>query len=440
MKPVHRRQLPSRLYNLSLVECDDNDSIVVFCSDVVRPTYAPLFDANDRLVGIFYSTMAGCIFSRRSEISKWPRDRLFLDRAKVIRYFQTHDVFAILVALNEKSANLIDPTRDARPIWHRPQWNVDLKLSNVDRWVCAVDERVNLLKSGKARAMGMDGKDNMAFFGIVLSAIACLVDGSDADLFYQLGRMDELIDLEALTWLKSNLNYAYGFDVGYADSISNYPYKDWLKETIVVRVNVPEHLHLFGKSNLPPCHMGKTYVGIKAFRSIAQRNFVVEWKKWAVAIFRRLGDVIDPALSEFMSRTRLWKVNPQSKALVESTPDLIFPMISPLAPLCLQKLFSATGGRNLKHYARWQLAELAVDMNWSKFSVLNAVKPEYRSEISAAMEGYRRKGTTKNRCKIYMRSTDLCPYSTETFRQCCGEVKDIEDLWPGKSFQYRLMA
>lgn len=437
MKPLQRRQLPPRLYNLSLVEIGIDDSIVVFCGDSVRPSYTPIFDMHDRLVGIFFTTMPNCIFSRRLEENKhWPRDRLFLDRAKISRYYQTHDVFAELGALNELHKESIDPLREARPLWERPTWTVDYSLSNIDAWVCAVEDRVVQLQKGTAQMV--DKKDNMAFFGLVLSAVACLVDGTDMDLFYQLARLDELIELESKCWIAGSINYAYNFKVDFKSAIVDYPYMEWLKESFVVFVAVPEQIQWLGK-NTAPFHMGRTYIGIKAFRPIAQRIFVHGWKRWAISIFRQLNAVqhMDPALVEFMSRTRIWKTKMHTKALITSSPDLLFPTLSPSAPACLKKLF--IDGRNLKHYARWQLAELAIDMGWSKYSVLNAVKIDYRSEISAAMESYRRKGTTKKRCLIYMRSTDLCPYSTDTFRNCCSEVADIEDMSPSVSFQYRLM-
>jgi len=447
MKPQQRRQLPTRLFNLRLVEGDHSDTIVVFCGDMVQPSYTPLFDANDRLVGIFFTPLKQCLFSRRAFTAeedkcsaKWPRELLFLDRAKIIHFYQTNDVFALLLSLNAKSAGLIDPMRDARPLWERPHWNVDPQLSNTDLWIAQVEDRLTRLKQGSAKAT-VDGADNMAFFGIVLAAVASLVPGNDTDLFFQLSRMDEIIDMEAGSWLSQSINYAYQFRVGFADTITDYPHKDFLTEPLVVRIAVPEYLQ-FLHGTKAPFHFGKTYIGIKAFAPFARRMFVFGWKKWAIQIFRKLNASVDwdPALVEFMARTRLVHVSPFGKPLLVSTPALILPTVSPFAPACLQKLFSNSGnGRNLKHYARWQLAELAVDLEWTKFTVLNLVKPENRSEIGAAMDGYRRKGRTKNRCQIYMRSTDLCPYSPSTFRNCCAEISDIEDLSPGVSMQYRIL-
>jgi hypothetical protein len=209
---------------------------------------------------------------------------------------------------------------------------------------------------------------------------------------------------------------------------------------LVVHVRVPEFMPFLGRSG-SPFHDGWTYVGLKAFRTVARKLFHLGWKKWALLFFRRMkgfGEA-DVALLEFMQRTRIKRevVFGMTGPSIAS-PELLFPVISPLAPPCLQKLFSDS--RNLKHYARWQLAELAVDMQWSKTALLNLVKSDYRHEISASMDSYKRKGPLKARCRILMKSTNLCPFSKQTFHNCCADVKDIEDMTPATSFHFRLLA
>lgn len=449
MRPNERKQLPPRLYHLFLAELDEfENSITVFSGPDVFPSYTPIFDKNTgKLIGLFLSTQVGMVFSRvtnnagNGKFKPWPSDKLFLDVAKILSRPMDFS-FKALLELNEKSKQLklIDPSRDPRPLWELSSLPPLLSCSNIDTWVGVVQTRLEHLKKGQAGVT--DRIDMMGMLGIVLGAVACY---SSADEILTSVKFDEIIGLEADAWLNMPFNHAYMFRTGSVGSISDYPFKSFLKdETTVVCVPVPEFLHfLLREKNVAPFYNGKTYIGLKAFKAIARKMFIQNWKIFTLSVYKKLHDIeSDPALSEFMSRVRLrpFQAFNNATSLVSSTPEILFPVPDKsIVPPCLMKLFSGGVDLNLKHYGRWQLAELAVDMGWPKHSILSLVPVKSRSEIAAAYESYRRAGRTPNRCQIYMRSTDLCPFSSSTFQNCCNAVTDIEELTPAISLQHRIL-
>jgi hypothetical protein len=428
---MQRKQLTG-LGNLRLAEEDTFTGRVLIYHWPARPSYTPIFDG-DTLVGVFFSTDTSLVCTRlRVAESDWPADYVYLNHSKIKAKGRGRDLRKDLELMNMKSKGMLDPSRNPRPLWDRPQWDGYAIYSNVDTWARGTLDRLKKLKEGTATTV-LDGECNMAMLGIMLGAIACLDPRVGFDQF------DDIIGQEADAYLRNVFNYAYGFRIGEAKTITGYPFGDFLTEKVVVRVNVPENMHFIGKP--PPLYLGRTYIGLDAFKSVARKMFIFKWKMFAGQLRQSLNlqslnsnSATDPALIEFMQKVRLRPM--RSNLKISTSPLIFFPILSLAAPPCLQTLFA---DRPMKHYARWQLAELAVDMGWTLPDLMSHFHESGRTEVAAAYQGYQKKPRTTNRCKIYMRSGKLCPFDKHTFDACCGAQIDIEDMNPALSFQHRLL-
>lgn len=442
MKASDRKQLPSCLYKLLLSEADDQNSILVFLGEPAVQFYTPFF-VNNELVAVFYSWQKRFVHSRqRLESKTWPCERVFIDAQKLIKHWMPRkaDIYKDIQQKNQSAeAQFIDPRRDARLPWNRNSWIGDSSFSNIDVWADNTQKRLLELKNGTATTI-MEGRCHMAVMGVMISVLSCLHANADASSF--LHDFDTLIGQEADTYLRGTFNYAWKYPICLKEDIQDYPYIDYLDEHVNVCVDVPEMLSALLKANIKsPLYRGKTYVGIRRFMLVARAIFISEWKQFAVRLFVQFPKD-DPAFTEFCSRVKYREktlsLNPT--LIIPTSALLLFPQVSQAAPACMKKMFSSLP---LKHYARWQLGELAVDMGWS----LNNLMTYYtdtqpnRREVTAVFQSYTRKRVpTRNRCKIY-RKNAYCPYSYNTYSMCLGEqnnLPDIEDLSPALFFQKRI--
>lgn len=448
MKPHERKQLPRNIHNLSLQEATNNSFIDVFIGEC-KQTFTPFFE-NGQLVAVFYSWQTKFVESKHriQSTNNWPMERIYINYDKILRYWRlkTSSIASHIIEQNEMiKENPIDPSRDYRLPWEKTEWIGDASCSNIDRWSEITKRRIEQLKLGTAKTI-FDKVCHMEMLGVIIAILACI--DKRADCVSYLHEFDEIIGQEADAYLRSGFNYAGKYKVLTKSEIDlfKYPYKDYIHELMVVEIPVPELLHpLLRIGHRAPLHKGITYVGIKKFKSAAKIIFINEWKLFALRALR-LFPSNDPAFDEFCQKMKLFSTLDTLPGLKTSA-SLLFPTISPAAPACMQTLFQKLP---LKHYARWQLAEIAVDMKWS----LNNLMAHYsdtninRREVTAAYRGYHKKPPTRNRCKLYMRKS-ICPYNTFTYRACTASsnfddslpptpIPDIEDLNPAHFFQKRI--
>ena len=434
MKASERKQIPFPLRHLILVEADANHCIEVFVGDCF-PSYTPLFE-NECLVGIFYSWQRRFVHSRTRVTSNWPKEQIFLNRAQIILHWRNKrdTIGQDLLAQNNRLAaeSAINPTLDSRLLWQRSSCEKNPFYAHVDEWVKLTNIRLENLKNGTAKTI-FDGTTHMAMLGVILAVLACV--DRRADSVSYLHEFDDTIGQEADSYLRSNYNYAWNFPVCFKTEIDDYPFLDTLTEVLNVKVAVPEFLYpLLRMGHKGPLYRGYTYIGVKRFKLVARFIFITQWKEFALKVLASLtGD--DPALNEFMEKVQLRKTNENFS--VASSASLLFPVVQSSAPPCIHALFST---RPLKHYARWQLAELAVEMGWSLNNVLAYYNDNQanRREVTAAFKSYQQKPTTRNRCKLYMHKK-ICPYTVKTCGDCAGGQTDIEDLRPSQFFKARLL-
>lgn len=439
MKPHERKQLPKGLYNLLLVEADAEDSILVWKGPYSRVAYTPLF-VDGVLRAIFFSTQTQFVVTRlKVYTNQWPQDRIYINRTRLLRHCAKQDLPQLLIMKNQQAAeNAVDPSRDPRPLWHHDTWRGQPGFSNIDVWTAATTQRINDLACHRA-SFELTPSHNMAILGVMLSVIASM-HTQDFLTTGSFSPFDEIIGQEADAWLACPHNYAWNFPVLLSTDMGAYPYKSFIAETMVVAVPVldvlPELQLAFSRYTMPPFWKGTTYVGYRAFKAVARRLFMRDWKRFALQLATGL-PLRDPALAEFMSNVRLRSLH-SPVVLGRSTPALLFPFLHPQTPACMKTLFQT---RPLKHYSRWQLAELAVDMGWSLADLMfyYTDKEANRREVQASYNLYKTKPPVRNRCKIYM-AKNICPYTTETYAHCCGvsAADNGTDLHPAQNFHRRL--
>lgn len=447
----------------------ENTSIEVYGGDC-KPSYTPIF-VHDRLVAVFYSWDTRFISSRERILSAaytWPRERIYINRATLLHYWAgkitliKDDIIEKDKIQKDKIENdkiqtacaFIDPSRDSRMVWSNSAWKFDATYSNIDLWVTLTQNRILALKSNTAKTT-IDPAGHMAVLGVMIAVLACV--NKSADHVDYLHEFEEIINQEAWAYFRSGLNYTFGFQVLYKADIIDYPYTDLITETMVVKLDILQlgkHLMKLGLAYVCPYWKGFTYLGIKQFKVVARLLFIAQWKEFSLRLLKNFpADGIDPAFSDFRSQVRLKSAKPSSglksanlsgsairhKIIIETSAELLFPVVSDAAPPCMHKLFSAPP---LKHYARWQLGELAVDMGWSK----NNLMAHYldtnvnRAAVGALYSSYEKKPPARNLCKIW-HSKGYCPYSTATFDLCAGgPIADMEDYNPAAFFQRRLAA
>mgnify|MGYP000938746053 CR=1 FL=1 len=449
MKPHQRKQIPRQLYALLLCEPDQDNAIEIFIGDC-KPYFSPFFDDKDRLCAVFYSWQTKFIHTRvkqQNKKIKWPQERIFINVTKLRRYWLPKmDTIAddIIFQNNLKSStkNVIDPSRDARFIWDKPNWMGSAACTNIDTWADITLARINNLKNGTEKAI-LNPLSHMGILGVMIAVVSCLDKRADSVTY--LHEFDDIIGQEADTFLSSELNYAWNFDVMFKSDVKEFPYMDFLTETMVVKLAVPEYLApLLKIKHKVPFWKGVTYVGIKKFKLFARILFISEWKLFALRLLALIpSPSSDPAFNEFCSKVKLQPtIVLNSTPILQTSANLLFPKVSPHAPPCMQKLFVKPP---LKHYARWQLGEISVDMGWSLNNLLTYYTdtPANRREVTANYHSYRKKIPPRNRCKIF-KQKDLCPYDNQTFHLCASAgnssspLPDIEDLSPALFFQHRL--
>ena len=438
MIPAERKQLPRSLHYLILKELDQDDSFCAYIGDC-RPTYIPIFEKGV-LAGIFYSWQSKFVFSRKRVGSEsWPQEHIYINREKLVHSWRLKraEIGPDLLLHNARSAHYtINPQLDARLLWDRPQLLKDQKCSNIDFWADLTMARLDALKNDTATSF-CSGRTNMAMIGVMFSILACVDRRADSPNY--LHEFDDIINKEADAYFRSNYNYAWKFSIAYKSEVNDFPYLDYVTETMLVKVPVPEYLSpLLRTGHKVPFYRGHTYVGIKHFKAVARHMFVSDWKRFALRLLASLlplGDNLP--LDEFMETVKFKKR--ATSIFEESSASLLFPVVHQSAPPCIRTLLAT---QPLKHYARWQLAELAVEMGWS----LNNLMAHYpdnarnRNEVSSAYKGYQKKPIAPNRCKMFM-AKGLCPYTASTCQQCAESASaDIEDLRPSQFFQRRLQA
>ena len=437
MIPSERKQLPRSLHNLILKELDKDDSFCAFVGDC-RPSFTPIFEKGV-LAGVFYSWQSKFVFSRKRVVSNWPQERIYINREKLVHYWRLKriEIGPDLLLHNARSVQFnINPQLDARLLWDQPQMLKDEKCSNIDFWAELTMSRLEALKNNTATSFS-SGRTNMAMVGVMFSVLACIDRRADSPNY--LHEFDDIINKEADAYLRSNYNYAWKFAVCYKSDIKDFPYLDYITETMLVKIPVPEYLSpLLRTGHKVPLYQGYTYVGVKHFKAVARHIFIADWKRFALrllASLQPLGENLP--LDEFMDTVKFRKRT--ASIFEESCASLLFPVIHPSAPPCIRTLLAT---QPLKHYARWQLAELAVEMGWSLNNLL-AHYPDNarnRNEVKAAYIGYQKKPILRNRCKMFM-AKSLCPYTASTCQDCKGTISaDIEDLRPSQFFQRRLQA
>lgn len=442
MKAIHRRQLLANARGLIFSTLDEDGGVNIFVGDC-KPTCVPLF-INDELKGIFFSFQNSLITGRlkqKDSLTGWPIDRVFLNIPKILKRNSNH--MEEMIQANRRGIGLIDPRRDPLPPWERDLLKELPKDINIDDWVLKTQSRHEELKKGIATC-DFSANVNLALVGVVLSVVASLptknVTVRDLDSF------STLASLEADSYLRtSDFNHAYGFEIlpiGTSDLPKDYT--SFIPPGTLVRVRVPEQLIYLPKMSLL-LFQGWAYMGLEEFKNVRKKLLIRSWKAFIMHVYTQLRDFQDPALDEFMSKVQIRSRTILSGHLIQSHPNLLLgKQISPTAPPCLQTLFGDKT-KNIKHYNRWQLAELAVEMNWS----IETLLAEYNdsksgiNEVKAAFASYSRKTHLKGRCKIYM-NTGLCPYNRETYLNCLSQGKeappmiDIEEMSPSVSFQIRL--
>ena len=444
MKPYRRKQLPKNIFHLLLGEADQDNAIDVFVGGDSKQTYTPFFDEKDYLAGVFYSWQNKFVHTRvRLQGFKWPKERIYIDVPKLLRYWKSKmkDIPAdILHQNNVKAGQVLDPNRDARYMWAKPTWSASASCTNIDVWAEATRQRIANLKNGTAKTV-FDPLSHMAIFGVVIAVVACI--DKRANSVSYLHEFDDLIGQEADAYLNSGFNYAWNHQVLFKHEVTDYPYMDFLTDQLVVQIAVPEHLPALSKvKHKVPFWKGLTYVNLKKFKQVARHMFITEWKEFALKTLAMF-PTDDPAFAEFCGMVKIQpNIILNSAPLLQTSASYLFPTVSPAAPPCMHTLFSSPP---LKHYARWQLGELAVDMGWSVNNLMTYYPDTNanRREVLANYHSYRNKLPPRNRCKIF-KQKKLCPYDQHTFHLCASAgnpdspLPDIEDLSPAVFFQHRL--
>ena len=434
MKAYERKQLPYPLRNMILVEAGKDNSVTVYVGGDCLPSYTPLFEAG-RLVGVFYSWQRRFVHSRKRLNSNWPQEQIFFDRDQIIRHWRLkrETISGDLLAHNNRVTESINPALDGRLLWQRSTCEKNSFYAHVDEWVQLTQTRLEHLKNATAKTV-FDGTTHMAMMGVILAVVACI--DRRADSVSYLHEFDDIIGQEADSYLRSSYNYAAAFPVVFKSDIDDYPFLDTLHEVLNVKVAVPEFLYpLLRVGHKGPLYRGYTYIGVKRFKLVARYLFITQWKLFALKVLASLS-AGDPALDEFMEKVKLRKDHENLN--VASSAALLFPTVHSSAPPCIHALLSS---RPLKHYARWQLAELAVEMGWSLNNLLAYYNDNQvnRREVTAAYKSYQQKPLTQNRCKLYMHKK-ICPYTVKTCGECTGGQTDIEDLRPSQFFKARILA
>lgn len=413
MLPSQRRQLPRQLFNLTL-RVNASDGILVYRYPA-RPTYTPFFDKNDNLVGVFLSTVDEMVACRVRVENTMPCDKIFVDVNMVLKWARKKNLVQELINLNNVSGHLIDPDRDPSPFWEKKIWPRDPLYSSIDYWALKTKERIHMLKNGTARTL-FDGDCNMAMIGVMLAM-------EDFTAF------DSLIQQEADAYARMPFNYAWQFETVLVHDI-DYPFKDHLKENVVVRVKVPEFLHLLDKP--PPFFRGVTYIDYTLFKPTARKLFMLGWKRFAASLSNL---VSSPQFSEFLTLIKLPLFREAKVQFSPSTPSEILQPDATVPP-CLISLFAV---KPFKHYARWQLACLAVDLKWPEHILARELAGQSATVVGEVVKHYRsykQRPTLKARCRVYMHS-GLCPYTARTCSQCTGQDQDIENMTPAGNFLLR---
>ena len=445
MHPLQRRQLPRNIHNLHLQTADDDNAIEIHVGEC-KPAYTPFFDAHNQLVGVFYSWQNKFTFTRqRLPDETWPRERVFIDREKVVRFwrYKTETIPNDIEVQNTRITTLIDPSRDARLLWDRPTWTANPAYSNVDVWVKATQARILALKNGTAKTI-FSPSCHMDMLGVIIAVLSCVDKNADSPIY--LHEFSEIIGQEADAYLRSGFNYAWNFNVLFKTDIRDFPYLDYLTEPMAVKLPVPDLLSPLLKSkHKVPLWQGYTYIGLRHFQRVVRLMFMTQWKDYALKVLPLCHglDQTYPSSLAFAEFSRQVQLQPQvainSSQLLSTSAAVLFPVLSPLAPPCFVKLFAA---RPLKHYARWQLGEIAVDMGWSHNNLMAHYvdTPANRREVAANFHAYQKKTPIRHRCKIF-KHAKLCPYDANTFHECAGlEPTDIEDLSPALFFQRRMAS
>lgn len=444
MKPHHRKQLPKGIFYLLLEEVDQDNAIEVFVGGDAKQTYTPFFDEKDCLAGVFYSWQNKFVHTRvRLQGYKWPKERIYIDVEKVLKYWKSkiRNIAEDITHQNKvKASFILDPGRDARFLWAKPTWSGSASCTNIDTWAEITLQRIANLKNGTAKTV-FDPLCHMAIFGVVIAVIACI--DKRADSINYLHEFDNIIGQEADAFFNSGFNYAWNHQVLFKQEITDFPYLDFITEPLVVQVAVPEHLpELLKAKHKVPFWKGLTYVGFKKFKLVARHKFITEWKEFALKTLA-LFPVHDPVFAEFCSMVKLQpSITLNSSPFLQTSASYLFPTVSPAAPPCMHTLFSSPP---LKHYARWQLGELAVDMGWSVNNLMTYYSDTAanRRAVLANYHSYRKKLPPRNRCKIF-KQKKLCPYDQHTFHLCASAgnpaspLPDMEDLSPAVFFQHRL--
>jgi hypothetical protein len=440
MKALHRRQLLANPRGLIYANLENDNSVFIFVGDC-KPTCVPIF-INDELKGLYFSFQNTMVLSRQKQknsSSGWPVDRVFLNIAKILK--RKTNFMDEMIQANVGGIGLIDPRRDPLPPWERDLMKELPKFIHIDDWVLKTQLRQEELKKGIA-VSDYCSSINLAITGVILAVVASL-PSRNASL-RDLDAYTPLASLEADSYLRtSDLNFTYGYELLPYGTKLPPDFAPFISPGTLVKIRVPENLMFLSKN--PLLYQGWAYVGLADFKNIRSRLLMRSWKLFILHVYEKLQEIDDPSLHEFMDKVRLKsKLNFQN-GLVPSHPRLILGELSGSAPKCLHTLFGGGEKRVIKHYHRWQLAELAVDMGWP----LDVLIQEYKDsktgiiEVKAAYNSYSRKNRLNGRCKIYMNG-GLCAYNRETYLNCLSNglekppMIDIEDMSPSISFQIRL--